>query len=151
MISTAYCNQKESYQLNNCSGKQSYLYVELKSDYANVWARDSGTRRHAPRFSRRARAFRLLRVSLPLSISYSRTSFFSASFFSLFLSQFLSFFFLSAKFKYTLLSFAPHLLFSLCFRIFYHVSSCCIFKLILNDTVDFRIKFCLQFYILYIL
>jgi len=134
--------------INNCSGKQSYLHVEVKSDYANVWARDSGTRRHAPRFSRRARAFRLLRVSLPLSISYSRTLFFLCLslfflFVSLTISFFLfssvSFFFLSAKFKYTLLSFAPtrisHLLLSLCFRIFY-VSSCCIFKPILNDSLQ---------------
>lgn len=69
-------------RLNNRFVKWSCLYTELKDDYANVWrARDSGTRRHAPRFSRRARASRLPCISLPPSTLTPALCFLTVSFF----------------------------------------------------------------------
>lgn len=56
------------------------LHIGIDSEYANGRrARESGTRRHAPRFSRRARASLSLCLLFPPSISYSRISFLPVS------------------------------------------------------------------------
>lgn len=121
-----YCNQKGSYRLFWQTILPAYWITKRLRQC--LGARDSGTRRHAPRFSRRARASRLLRVSLPPSISYSRTSFLPyLSTFFLFISHtipfFLSFSFFLPSLNALLFTPISHLLFSLCSPRYLYLSS----------------------------